>query len=185
MVLAILPILQYPDPRLREKGKPVKEFDAQIKKVIDDLIETLYAGKNCVGLAAIQVGIPFQITVIDISKERNQLLVLVNPETSNPRGEAVGPEGCMSVGAGLSISGRVKRPATVDVKALDREGNPISFEADGFLATAIQHEVDHLNGILFLDHLPPLIRKMLERKIRKKMGKLKKQSGNPSPGMRP
>ena len=164
----IYPILQYPDPRLKLAGSEVTEFNDDIQAIIDNMIETHYSQKNCAALAATQLGIPWKITVIDFSEEKNDLLVLVNPvitaigsETTNTK------EGCMSVGLCIyrHIQANVKRAEKIRVQAQDRHGKPLDFEADGFLAKCIQHETDHLNGKIFLDHLKPLKRKMLESKM--------------------
>ncbi|MBF13842.1 MAG: peptide deformylase [Legionellales bacterium] len=164
------PILQYPDPRLSQAGQVVTDFSDATQIIIDNMIETHYAQKNCAALAATQLGIPLQITVIDFSEEKNDLLVLVNPVLT-PVGTQTTctKEGCMSVGlyTNQHIQAKVERAETILVKAQDRYGQPIEFEADGFLAKCIQHECDHLHGKIFLDHLKQVTRQILEKKIRK------------------
>lgn len=171
--MSILRILQYPDPRLRTKAKRVEEIDDRINKIIDDMFETHYNADNCAALAATQLDIenPPSITVIDFSAERNQPLCLINPEIIDQFGENTEEEACMSVGLGHSIYEKVTRPAKIRVKALDRQGNPIEFEAEGFMAKCIQHEVDHLNGKIYLDRLSKLKRGRLD----KKLGKIKRK----------
>ena len=164
--MTVLNILQYPDPKLRKKAKAVEDFGDETQRMIDDMIDTLYHQECCAGLSAVQMGIPYRITVIDFSQEKNRLLILVNPQISNPRGGVTNTsEGCMSVGLGLNISAKVKRSRQVYVKARDRHGKVLKFEADGFLAKCIQHEIDHLDGILFLDHLSVIKRSAIEFRL--------------------
>lgn len=163
--MALLTILQYPDPRLRIKAKPVSDFDLSLQKMIDDMYETLYASENCAALAASQLGIHYRITVIDFSEKKDQPLCLVNPEILSREGEQYEQEGCMSVTG--KIYERVKRAAKITVKAQDRHGKPISMHAEGFMAKCIQHEMDHLEGILFIDHLSLIKRLRIDKKVAK------------------
>lgn len=137
-------IVKHPDPILREKSVPVKNITANVHKLLDDMAETMYAA-NGVGLAAPQVGINKRIVVIDVG---DGIIELINPEIVAMEGEQIGPEGCLSI---PGITGEVKRAQKCKVKALDRYGNPFEMEGEGLLARAFQHEIDHLNGILFID----------------------------------
>lgn len=163
--MAKLRILQYPDPRLKTKAEPVEKIDDAIQKIIDDMFETHYATENCAALAATQLDIanPKRITVIDFSPEKNQPLCLINPEIIEASGEMNEEEGCMSVSGG--IYEKVKRATKIKVQALDRDGQPLEFEAEGFMAKCIQHELDHLNGVVFLDHLSLLKRQRIDKKF--------------------
>ncbi len=170
--MAIIEILQYPDPRLRKKGERVEKVDAEIQKIVDDMFETHYNADNCAALAATQLNFkhPKKITVIDFSKEKNQPLCLINPEIIAREGELTQEEGCMSVGGGEfqgSIYEKVTRAAKIQVRALDRNGNPLEFEAEGYMAKCIQHELDHLEGKLFIDHLSRLKKSRIDKKIAK------------------
>lgn len=168
--MAMLEILQHPDPRLRKKAKTVTNSkDPVLQKTIDDMIETLYNTANCAGLAATQLAIadPYRVTVIDVSEEKNHLRVLINPEVLATEGEALLQwEGCMSVWP-EEIHGKVLRPEKVKARYFDREGNVHEIEADELLAKCIQHEIDHLNGKLYIDLLSPLKKQLVERKITK------------------
>ncbi len=167
--MAILEILQYPHPILQTATKPVTKFDKNLKKIVDDMFETHYAQENCAALAANQLGIPYQITVIDFSEEKDQPLCLINPKIVKAEGETNTPEGCMSL---LNLGyHRVKRAAKIVVEAVDIEGKPFRVEADGFLAKCLQHEIDHLNGLVYLNHLGAVKRKMIMRKISKRDAK--------------
>ena len=155
--MAILPILQFPDFRLKEKSSPVTGVTAEVSAFIDDLLETMRASPGCVGIAAPQIGMPFRIIVVDVSghrrgdqEENHGLLVLVNPEILAKGGKQLVREGCMSV---PDYTANVQRAQWVLVDALDREGKQIILEAVGFESIAIQHEVDHLDGYLFLDRV--------------------------------
>lgn len=167
--MAIIRILQYPDPRLKLVASPVEEFTAEVKQEIADMCETYFAQENCAALAHSQMDFahPKRITVIDSSGEKNELLCLVNPEIIEREGETNTPEGCMSVAVTSGVTARVKRSQKIRVKALDREGNPLDFEADGFLAKCIQHELDHLDGILYIDKISDFKRRQLEKKIKR------------------
>jgi peptide deformylase len=166
--MAILEILEFPDPRLRTIAKPVDTVDDSIRAIIDDMFETMYDAPG-VGLAATQVDIHQQIVVIDVSEQQNEPLVFINPEiTVLDHDEREYDEGCLSV---PGFAETVMRPAHIRVSALDRNGERFEVEPDGLLAVCIQHEMDHLNGKLFVDYLSPLKR----NRIRKKLEKLHKQ----------
>jgi peptide deformylase len=165
--MAQLKILQFPDPRLRQVAKPVGRFDRSYFKTFDDMFDTMYAAPG-VGLAATQVGIDERFTVIDVSDGREEPLVLINPEIITGTNACDLEEGCLSVPGHQE---KVRRYTEVRVRALDRDGKPIEFEADGLLAHCIQHEIDHLDGKLFVDYLSQLkrnrIRKQIEREHRR------------------
>ncbi len=162
--MAKLNILEFPDPRLRTVAKPVTEVDDSIRQLIDDMFETMYAAPG-VGLAATQVNVHKRVVVIDVSEEQNQPQVFVNPEISVLDGpEHEYDEGCLSVPGFYET---VARPENISVKALDRDGNSFEIEPTGLLAVCIQHELDHLNGKLFVDYLSPLKRKRIRTKLEK------------------
>lgn len=164
--MAIRTILHYPDPRLRRRANPVPEVTEEIRQLVDDMGETMYQAPG-IGLAAIQVNEPWRIVVIDLSQGRDPLRVFINPEILEREGEQELEEGCLSV---PGIYEPVTRAARIKVRALDRAGKPFEIEADGLLATCIQHEIDHLDGKVFVDHLSRLkqtrIRKKLEKQQR-------------------
>ncbi len=161
--MAVLEILSIPDPRLKVKAEKVTDVST-IQTLIDDMLETLYATGNGIGLASTQVGRKEAIVVIDISDERNDPLILVNPEVVSGENKALGQEGCLSV---PEYYADVERYTSVVVSALDRDGNPITIESDEFLAIVMQHEIDHLSGNLFIDYLSPLKQKMAMKKVKK------------------
>jgi len=170
--MSIIRILQYPDPRLKVLAREVTDFnDPAFQKIVDDMFETHYAASNCAALAATQLDIidPPHVTVIDFSAEKDEPLCLVNGKVVESLGELVEEEGCMSVGCdvGANVYEKVKRADKIKVKAQDRYGNPLEFEAEGFMAKCIQHELDHLNGKIFLDHLSKLKRRRVENKLTK------------------
>lgn len=167
--MTIVRILQYPDTRLKIKGAKVTDFGAETQKMIDDMFETHYASDNCAALACTQLDFqhPKHITVIDFSEKKDQPLCLVNAEIIGREGTETSPEGCMSVSGGAYEN--VTRAAKIKVKAQDRHGKEMIFEADGFMAKCIQHELDHLNGKLFIDHLSHLKRDRIKKKIEKLM----------------
>ena len=167
--MAILEILEFPDPRLRRKAERVTAVDDSLRGLIDDMFETMYAAPG-IGLAATQVDVHKRLIVMDISETRDQPLVFINPELEVIDAELCDyEEGCLSVPGYYEA---VSRPRMVRVKALDRDGNPFQIDSDGLLATCIQHECDHLNGKLFVDYLSTLKR----QRIRSKLEKLHKQS---------
>ncbi|ELB2731400.1 peptide deformylase [Vibrio parahaemolyticus] len=161
--MAVLEILSIPDPRLKVKAEKVTDVST-IQTLIDDMLETLYATGNGIGLASTQVGRKEAVVVIDISDERNDPLILVNPEVVSGENKALGQEGCLSV---PEYYANVERYTSVVVSALDRDGNPITIESDEFLAIVMQHEIDHLSGNLFIDYLSPLKQKMAMKKVKK------------------
>ena len=158
-----LDILQYPDPRLRLRAAPVVSVDAPVRELIDNMAQTMYQAPG-IGLAAIQVGVPKRVVVIDISQERNDLKVFVNPEIVMREGDAVMDEGCLSV---PGVYEPVARAQKIRVRALDREGKPFELEADGLLAVCIQHEIDHLDGKVFVDYLSRLKQQRIRKKLEK------------------
>jgi len=168
--MARLNILRYPDARLHRVATPVTVFDDSLKKLVVDMAETMYAAPG-IGLAAIQVDVPKQVIVVDVSERRDSLVVLVNPEIVEANGVSDIEEGCLSV---PGIYELVERAERVKVRAHDQNGNPFTLEAQGLLAVCIQHEMDHLEGKLFVDYLSDLkrtrIRKKLEKERKEKAG---------------
>jgi peptide deformylase len=162
--MAQLPILEYPDPRLRKVAAPVSAVTPEVRKLVRDMAETMYAAPG-VGLAATQVDVHKRVIVIDISETRDQLNVFINPELVAILGQAECEEGCLSVPGYYDL---VTRAATVTVRALDEQGNPFELTAQGSLAVCIQHEMDHLLGKVFVDYLSPMKRARLAAKFRKK-----------------
>jgi peptide deformylase len=162
--MAKLPILEYPDPRLRIRAEPVTKVDAEIRQLVDDLLETMYAASG-IGLAATQVDRQLRVLVVDISEARNEPCCLINPEILEALGHTSSDEGCLSV---PEYYDAVERALRIRVRALDRDGNPIEFEADGLLAICLQHEIDHLDGKLFVDYLSEMKRSRLRKKYLKK-----------------
>ncbi len=156
-------ILEYPDPRLRKTAKPVEVVDDAVRQLAADLLETMYAAKG-IGLAATQVDVHRRVLVIDISEERNQPLVFVNPEILSATGRGPGEEGCLSV---PDIYDKVQRATHIRVRALGLDGRPFEMDADGMLAVCIQHEMDHLEGKLFVDYLSELKRTLIRRRLEK------------------
>ena len=161
--MAKLPILEYPDPRLRIRAEPVTKVDAEVRQLVEDLLETMYAAAG-IGLAATQVDRHRRVLVIDVSDARNEPLCLINPEIVASEGSITSDEGCLSV---PEYYDAVERADRIRVRALDRDGKTIEFEAEGILAVCIQHEMDHLEGILFIDHLSSLKRSLIRNKIKK------------------
>ena len=162
--MAILPILQYPDPRLRIKAAPVTNVDEALRKQVDDMYETMYDSKG-IGLAATQVNIHLQIFTMDITPDGTQPMCVLNPEIIYKEGIQYESEGCLSV---LEAYDKVERALKVRMRGVDLDFKPIELEVEGLMATCIQHELDHLNGILFIDHLS----KLKQDRIRKKIEKL-------------
>ena len=163
--MAVREILVYPDPRLREMAEPVAVVDDEIRTLVEDMAETMYAAPG-VGLAANQIGVLKRVFVIDIADEEepSNLLVFINPEIIDTTGTQTYQEGCLSFPGG---SEEIKRAERVRVRALDVHGKSFELEAEGLLAVAIQHENDHLNGVLMIDKLGPLKRRRLGQKIKK------------------
>ena len=162
--MALLSILEYPDPRLNKVASPVAAVTPEIQKLVRDMAETMYAAPG-VGLAATQVNVHKRVIVIDISDTRDDLKVFINPEIISSDGETECEEGCLSV---PGFYDKVKRAANVTVRALDINGAPFEMRAEGMLAVCIQHEMDHLVGKVFVDYLSPLKRARLQGKLRKK-----------------
>ena len=161
--MATLEILHFPDPRLRTRAKSVATVDDQLRRLVDDMLETMYAAPG-IGLAATQVNVHKRVIVIDLSKEQDQPLVLINPEIVEQRGVEEMEEGCLSV---PGVYERVERADQIRVRALGRDGQAFDLEADGLLAVCIQHEIDHLNGKLFVDYLSQLKRQRIRKKLEK------------------
>ncbi len=175
--MAQLEILTFPDPRLRKKAQPVSQVDERICRLIDDMLETMYAAPG-IGLAATQVDVQLQIVVIDVSEAHDQPLCFINPRIIAREGTTQREEGCLSVPGFYEPVTRAER---VTVDALDREGCPFRLEAEGLLAVCIQHELDHLDGKLFVDHLSLLkrqrIRHKLEKQRKERQASIQAQSG--------
>lgn len=168
--MAVLKILIYPDPKLRRKSGPIEKIDGNVEKLLDDITETMYHAPG-IGLAAPQVGLNLRVCVIDVSpRDENSegLIELINPVIISAEGVQMEEEGCLSIPGFVS---EVKRKAKVKVQALDRSGKPFEIEGTGLLARAFQHEIDHLDGMLFIDRLSRLKRELLIRKIEKVLGK--------------
>lgn len=168
MTMAVREIKTYPDPVLRHKTARVETIDDTVQRLIEDMVETMHAAPG-VGLAANQVGVPLQVAVIDLStreeqEDRHPLLVLINPEILSTQGSVIAEEGCLSI---PEYAEKVKRAARVTVRAQDRRGKPFEIEADGLMAKALQHEIDHLNGLLLIDRLSTLKKDIFKRKYRK------------------
>jgi peptide deformylase len=161
--MSVRSILHYPDPRLRQPGNKVETLTHELRQLIDDMAETMYAAPG-VGLAATQVGEPWQIFVVDcaVEGEASDLRVFVNPEILESQGTLANEEGCLSFPGARE---EVERAEKVRVRAQDRDGAPFELEAEGLLAIAIQHEYDHLQGVLMIDRLGPLKRRLLHRKM--------------------
>lgn len=166
--MAILSILHYPDPRLRSKSLPVARVDDTIRRLVDDMLETMYQAPG-IGLAAPQVNVLKRLIVIDISEDRNAPLCLINPEIIRKDGIETMEEGCLSV---PGIFEPVERAREIRVKALGRDGKPLDMEVDDIMAVCIQHEIDHLEGKLFVDYLS----EMKRQRIRKKLEKQRRQT---------
>src|SRR3954470_12612577 len=165
--MAILEILQYPDPRLGVPAKRVEKIDAATRKLVDDMAETMYAAPG-VGLAASQVDVHLQILVIDVSEDHSDLRVFINPEITRREGVAVNQEGCLSV---PGVYDNVERAESVTVTALDRNGSRFTLNASGMLAACIQHEMDHLHGKVFIDYLSDLKQNRVRAKLKKRQRK--------------
>lgn len=165
--MAILEILQYPDPRLMIPAQRVEKIDAATRKLVDDMTETMYAAPG-VGLAATQVDVHRQILIIDVSEDHSDLRVFINPEITRREGVVVNQEGCLSV---PGVYDNVERAESVTVTALDRNGARFTLNASGLLATCIQHEVDHLAGRVFVEHLSDLKQNRIRAKLKKRQRK--------------
>ena len=164
--MTIKPLIILPDPILRQVSAPIETVDGEVRKLADDMLETMYDAPG-IGLAAIQIGVPRRMLVLDVSKdgEDKTPLVFINPEVvAASDARSVYEEGCLSI---PDYYAEVERPAAIAVRHLDREGREQVTEADGLLATCLQHEIDHLNGVLFIDHISKLKREMVIRKFTK------------------
>jgi peptide deformylase len=161
--MALLPILHYPDPRLHKVATPVAAVDDRIRKLINDMAETMYAAPG-IGLAASQVDVHERVLVIDISETRNELQAFINPEILEATGEAENEEGCLSV---PGIYDRVTRPERIKVRALNAQGEAFTLETSGLLAVCIQHEIDHLDGKVFVEYLSRLKQQRILAKMKK------------------
>lgn len=164
--MAKLPIVTLPDPVLRKLSTPIERVDAELRQLADDMLETMYAAPG-VGLAAVQVGLPIRLLVLDVNDEEEgrQPLVMINPEIVGLGPETrLHEEGCLSI---PDFRLEIERPSTLTVRFIDRDGKPRELDADGLLATAIQHEINHLDGKLIIDFLSPLKRDMVVRKFKK------------------
>jgi peptide deformylase len=168
-----LVILEYPDPRLRKTATAIETVDDAVRQLADNMLETMYAA-NGVGLAATQVDVHKRLLVLDVSTERDQPLVLINPQILSAEGLAPAEEGCLSL---PGIYDKLSRPTLIRVRALDRNGAPFELDAEGLLAVCIQHEMDHLEGKLFVDYLSELKRQL----IRRRMEKERRQRSTTSP----
>ncbi|NKF21947.1 peptide deformylase [Solimonas marina] len=163
--MSLLTILHHPDPRLREKAKPVTTFDDALQTLIDDMFETMYDAPG-VGLAATQVGIALRLAVMDCSEDKSkpQPIVIINPEVLEPSDRQEMEEGCLSV---PGVADKVQRYNRLKLRALDRKGQPFELDAEGLLAQAVQHEIDHLDGKLYIDYLSALKRERIQKKLLK------------------
>lgn len=161
--MAILTVLTIPDPKLKIPATDVQDVSS-VQNLIDDMLDTMYSTKNGIGLASTQVGRREAVIVIDISPNRNDPLILINPQVVDGDKKAMGQEGCLSI---PGYYADVERYTKVTVSALDRHGEPVTVESDDFLAIVMQHEIDHLKGILFIDYLSPLKRMMALKKVKK------------------
>jgi peptide deformylase len=158
-----LVILEYPDPRLRKKAEPVTAVDDAVRKLADDMLDTMYAS-NGVGLAATQVDVHRRVIVLDASESRDQPLVLINPELTFADGKTVSEEGCLSL---PGIYDKLARATHIRVRALGRDGQTLEMDAQGLLGVCIQHEIDHLDGKVFVDYLSELKRQLIRRRLEK------------------
>ncbi|MDM7859363.1 peptide deformylase [Alteromonas sp. ASW11-36] len=161
--MAILEVLSFPDERLRTVAKPVTEVDQEVKQLVSDMFDTMRA-ENGIGLAATQVNVHRRVVVMDVSEEQNEARVFINPEIVEKRGSKINEEGCLSVPGNYA---KVDRAEWVKIKALDENGKAFELEAEGLLAVCIQHELDHLQGVLFVDYLSPLKRQRIRKKLEK------------------
>jgi peptide deformylase len=164
--MTIKPLIILPDPLLRQVSQPVERVDSELTQLVDDMLETMYEAPG-IGLAAVQVGVPRRLLVIDLAKEGEEPapLVFINPKVIRSSGErSTYEEGCLSI---PDYYAEVERPASITVTSLDRTGKEVTTEADGLLATCLQHEIDHLDGVLFIDHISRLKREMVIKRFTK------------------
>ena len=169
--MALLDILHFPDPRLRIKAKPVLAVTDATRRLIKDMLETMYAAPG-IGLAATQVGVDERVIVVDVSDDSDSPQAFINPEILTQEGREISQEGCLSV---PGVYEDVERAERIRVRALDRNGKRLEFDADGLLAVCIQHEIDHLNGKLFVDYLSDLKRQRIRKRIEKEERELKER----------
>ena len=162
-LMSVLTVLHFPDPNLRKKAIPIELIDTEVKTLANDLVETMYAERG-IGLAATQVNVQKRLIVMDLSEEKNKPVIMINPEIAATEGVEEMQEGCLSVPGFYET---VKRAEKISYHYLDLNGEHITGTADGLLAVCIQHEIDHLNGKLFIDYLTPLKRRMIQKKILK------------------
>jgi peptide deformylase len=167
--MTILHICTYPEEILRQRAEPITEIDEEVVKLVDHMTETMYSAPG-IGLAATQVGVAKQVLVVDIAPRRpeSELIVLINPEIVAAEGEVIFEEGCLSV---PDYQAEVKRHEKITVRGLNLKGEEVEIEAEGLLAVVLQHEIDHLNGMLFIDRLSKLKRDLYKRKVRKQLAK--------------
>lgn len=161
--MAILEVLRFPDERLRTVAKTVDKVDSGIQQLVDDMFATMREEQG-IGLAATQVNVHQRVVVMDVSEEQDDPLVFINPEITHKEGKTISEEGCLSVPNNYA---KVERAEKITVKALDQNGQPFSLDAEGLLAICVQHELDHLNGVLFVDYLSPLKRQRIRKKLEK------------------
>ena len=166
--MAILEVLHYPDPRLRNRARPVEHVDERVRRLVDDMLETMYAAPG-IGLAAVQVNVPLRVITIDCSEARNEPVCLINPSIEAEEGEIEAEEGCLSV---PGVYETVTRSRWIRVRALDRDGEPFELETEDLLAVCVQHEMDHLEGKLFVDYLS----RLKQARIRRRTKKLQRQT---------
>ena len=177
--MALLDILHFPDPRLRIKAKPVPAVTDATRRLIKDMLETMYAAPG-IGLAATQVGVDERVIVVDVSEDSDEPQAFINPEILSQEGREVSQEGCLSV---PGVYEDVERAERIRVRALDRHGKQLEFDADGLLAVCIQHEIDHLNGKLFVDYLSDLKRQRIRKRIEKEERELKERRSSTAPSV--
>jgi peptide deformylase len=173
--MAILDILHYPDPRLRHRAEPVAQVDDSLRALVDDMLETMYHAPG-IGLAATQVNIPKRILVLDVSEGKDQPRCFINPQILAQWGEEQTEEGCLSV---PGVSDNVTRAERIRLRALDREGVAFELEADGLLAVCLQHEIDHLDGKLFIDYLSGFKRNRIRKRLEKEARQHKESAATP------
>jgi len=162
--MALLEVLKYPDPRLRIKAQPITKVDAELRRIVDDMFETMYHSQG-VGLAATQVNVHQRLFTIDISESHKEGMCILNPEIISKEGIQYESEACLSVGGGAYE--KVERALKVRLRGMDLDNKPIEIDAEGLLAVCMQHELDHLNGVLFIDHLSRLKQDRIRKKIEK------------------
>jgi len=177
--MALLEILHFPDPRLRIRAKSLAAVTDATRALIKDMLETMYAAPG-IGLAATQVGVDQRVIVVDVSEDGDESMAFINPEILSQEGSEVMQEGCLSV---PGVYEEVERAERIRVRALDRDGRQVEFDADGLLAVCIQHEVDHLNGKLFVDYLSELKRKRIKKRIEKEERELKERRSSAAPSV--